>query len=131
MCAKVAVAMSGGVDSSTAAWILKQAGHDLIGVTMKLFDNGDVGVEGESSCCSLDDVEDARAVARQLGFPYYVFNFSCQFHRQVMDRFACAYEQGRPPTPASTATDTLSSAPCSQRRKSWTGTMWPRGTMSA
>ena len=103
MCAKVAVAMSGGVDSSTAAWILKQADHDLIGVTMKLFDNGDVGVEGESSCCSLDDVEDARA----------------------------PMSRGRPPTPASTATDTLSSAPCSSGRKSWTGTMWPRGTMSA
>ena len=99
MCAKVAVAMSGGVDSSTAACLLLQQGHDLIGVTMKLFDNGDVGVEGESSCCSLDDVEDARAVARQLGFPYYVFNFSRQFHRQVMDRFACAYEQGETPNP--------------------------------
>ena len=99
MCAKVAVAMSGGVDSSTAACLLLQQGHDLIGVTMKLFDNGDVGVEGESSCCSLDDVEDARAGARQLGFPYYVFNFSRQFHRQVMDRFACAYEQGETPNP--------------------------------
>ena len=73
--------MSGGVDSSVAAWLLKDAGVDLIGVTLKLFHNGDAGVNGESSCCSLDDAEDARAVARQLGFPHYVFNFSQQFRR--------------------------------------------------
>ena len=99
MCARVAVAMSGGVDSSAAAFLLKEAGHDLIGITMKLFDNGDAGVEGESACCSLDDAEDARAVARQLGFPHYVFNFSRPFRAQVMDRFACAYERGETPNP--------------------------------
>ena len=99
ICARVAVAMSGGVDSSAAAFLLKEAGHDLIGVTMKLFDNGDAGVSGESACCSLDDAEDARAVARLLGFPHYVFNFSRPFRTQVMDRFACAYERGETPNP--------------------------------
>lgn len=98
-CARAAVAMSGGVDSSVAAWLLKDAGVDLIGVTLKLFHNGDAGVNGESSCCSLDDAEDARAVARQLGFPHYVFNFSQQFRRCVMDRFAAAYEAGATPNP--------------------------------
>lgn len=99
MCAKVAAAMSGGVDSSAAAWLLLQEGHQLIGVTMKLFHNGDLGVEGESACCSLDDVEDARAAARQLGFPHYVFNFSQCFRKEVMDRFAAAYEDGATPNP--------------------------------
>ena len=99
MCAKVAVAMSGGVDSSTAACLLLQQGHDLIGVTMKLFDNGDVGVEGESSCCSLDDVEDARSVAYRLHMPYYVFNFTANFEKEVMDRFVHAYENGWTPNP--------------------------------
>jgi tRNA-specific 2-thiouridylase len=99
MCAKVAVAMSGGVDSSAAAWLLQQAGHDLIGVTMKLFQNGDLGVAGESTCCSLDDVEDARSVARQLGFPHYVFNFSQPFRTQVMDPFAESYARGETPNP--------------------------------
>ena len=99
MCARVAVAMSGGVDSSAAAFLLREAGHDLIGITMKLFDNGDAGIQGESACCSLDDAEDARAVARQLGFPHYVFNFSRPFRTQVMDRFVCAYERGETPNP--------------------------------
>lgn len=99
MVERIAVAMSGGVDSSAAAWLLKEQGHDLIGVTLKLFDNGDAGIVGESSCCSLDDVEDARAVARQLGFPHYVFNFSQSFRCQVMDRFVAAYEAGETPNP--------------------------------
>lgn len=99
MCKRVAVAMSGGVDSSAAAWLLKEAGHDLLGITMKLFDSGEAGVEGESACCALDDAEDARAVARQLGFPHYVFNFSSCFRTQVMDRFAAAYEAGATPNP--------------------------------
>jgi tRNA-specific 2-thiouridylase len=99
MCTRVAVAMSGGVDSSAAAWLLKEQGFDLIGVTLKLFDNGDLGVVGESSCCSLDDVEDARAVARQFGFPHYVFNFTQCFREQVMDRFVTAYESGETPNP--------------------------------
>jgi tRNA-specific 2-thiouridylase len=99
MAERVAVAMSGGVDSSVAAWLLKEQGLDLIGVTLKLFDNGDVGVSGESSCCSLDDVEDARAVARLLGFPHYVFNFSQCFREQVMERFVAAYEAGTTPNP--------------------------------
>ncbi len=99
MVERIAVAMSGGVDSSAAAWLLKEQEHDLVGVTLKLFDNGDAGIVGESSCCSLDDVEDARAVARQLGFPHYVFNFSQCFRTQVMDRFVAAYEAGRTPNP--------------------------------
>ena len=99
MCAKVAVAMSGGVDSSAAAWLLKQEGHELIGVTMKLLGGGEGSAEGESACCSLDDAQDARAVARQLGFPHYVFNFARPFREQVMDPFAAAYERGETPNP--------------------------------
>jgi tRNA-specific 2-thiouridylase len=91
--------MSGGVDSSAAALLLQDQGMELVGVTLKLFDNGDAGVSGESTCCSLDDVEDARSVARQLGFPHYVFNFSQCFRAEVMDRFAQSYESGFTPNP--------------------------------
>ena len=73
------IAMSGGVDSSVAALLMKQAGYDCIGVTMKLFGNEEIGLKKEHSCCSLDDVEDARAVAMRLGIPYYVFQFSDRF----------------------------------------------------
>lgn len=96
---RIAVAMSGGVDSSVAAWLLQQEGHDLIGVTLRLFDNGDAGLAKDRPCCSLDDVEDARAVAVRLGIPHYVFNFSACFREQVMDPFAAAYEQGCTPNP--------------------------------
>ena len=96
---KALIAMSGGVDSSVAAYLMKQQGFACIGVTMKLFANEDVGVSREHACCSLDDVEDARSVARSLGIPYYVFNFSERFREDVIDRFIAAYENGRTPNP--------------------------------
>lgn len=96
---KALIAMSGGVDSSVAAFLTKQAGYDCIGVTMKLFHGEDSGVGRTKTCCSLDDVEDARSVAQRLGFPYYVFNFSRDFKAQVIDRFIAVYESGATPNP--------------------------------
>ena len=91
------IAMSGGVDSAVAAWLMKQKGCTCVGATMRLHDGPDD--PGEKSCCSLEDVEDARAVAARIGIPYYVFNFKEDFGRCVMDRFVSAYEQGRTPNP--------------------------------
>lgn len=96
---KVLIAMSGGVDSSVAAYLMKERGCDCVGVTMKLFANEDVGLKKEHSCCSLDDVEDARQVARKLGIPHYVFNFSDRFADCVIRRFIDDYEHGRTPNP--------------------------------
>lgn len=74
MAEKVLVAMSGGVDSSVAAYLLQQQGYACIGVTMRLYENETAGIPRGHTCCSLDDVEDARAVAYDLGMPYYVLN---------------------------------------------------------
>ena len=96
---KVLIAMSGGVDSSVAAFLMKEQGCDCIGATMKLFRNEDAGIGRAKSCCSLSDVEDARGVAERLGIPYYVFNFTGDFAHQVIDRFISAYERGVTPNP--------------------------------
>ena len=96
---KVLIAMSGGVDSSVAAYLMKQRGCECVGVTMRLFANEDIGISREKSCCSLDDVQDARSVAAKLEIPYYVFNFSGDFKAQVIDRFTGAYACGRTPNP--------------------------------
>lgn len=96
---KALIAMSGGVDSSVAAFLTKQQGFECIGATMKLFNNDDVHVASEKSCCSLEDVEDARSVALSLGMPYYVFNFTDRFKEDVIDRFVAAYENGATPNP--------------------------------
>ena len=91
--------MSGGVDSSVAVYLMQQQGFDCIGVTMKLFNDDDIGVCKEKSCCSLEDSENARSVAYQLGIPYYVFNFTDDFKKQVICRFIDAYQNGATPNP--------------------------------
>lgn len=96
---KALIAMSGGVDSSVAAYLMKKQGYTCAGVTMRLFGNEDIGIPGESGCCSLDDVEDARSVAYQLNMPYYVFNFSDRFRECVIDKFIHTYENGATPNP--------------------------------
>lgn len=92
--------MSGGVDSSVAAFLIKQQGYDATGVTLKLFTSEDIDAgKREKSCCSLDDVEDARSVARRLDIPYYVYNFTDHFRQNVIDRFISAYVSGATPNP--------------------------------
>ena len=92
------VAMSGGVDSSVAAYLLKQQGYECIGCTMKLYANEDVGAS-KHTCCSLSDVEDARSVAYRLDMPYYVFNYTDDFRKKVIDKFVSEYTAGRTPNP--------------------------------
>ena len=96
---KALIAMSGGVDSSLAAKLMKDKGFDCIGCTMKLYHNEDIGVERSRTCCSLDDVEDARSVAYKLGMPFYVFNFADAFRDTVIRKFIESYENGITPNP--------------------------------
>ena len=99
MAEKVLVAMSGGVDSSVAAYLLQQQGYACIGVTMRLYENETAGIPRGHTCCSLDDVEDARAVAYDLGMPYYVLNFTEEFDEKVIRKFVQVYQNGGTPNP--------------------------------
>lgn len=96
---KILIAMSGGVDSSVAAALLKQEGNTCLGVMLRLYENEDAGLSRESACCSASDAEDARAVASRLGMPFYVFNFTEYFREEVLGRFARCYACGRTPNP--------------------------------
>lgn len=93
--------MSGGVDSSVVAGILVREGYDVIGITIKTYKYEDVGGNSgnDSSCCSLDGINDARAVASVLGFPHYVLDFSERFGAEVIDNFVAEYVSGRTPNP--------------------------------
>ena len=97
---KVVVGMSGGVDSSVAACLLKEQGYDVIGVTMQIWQEEDsCTVEENGGCCGLSAVEDARRVAWTLGIPYYVMNFRKEFQKNVIDYFVAEYLHGRTPNP--------------------------------
>ena len=96
---KALIAMSGGVDSSVAAFIMKERGYECIGATMRLFDNEACGMEEESTCCSLDDVDDARYVCNRIGIRHYTFNYQEDFRKYVIDRFIHSYETGGTPNP--------------------------------
>ena len=97
---KVVVGMSGGVDSSVAAWLLKKQGYDVIGVTMQIWQDEDRQTEEENGgCCGLSAVDDARRVASKLEIPYYVMNFKKEFRKHVMDYFVDEYLNARTPNP--------------------------------
>ncbi len=96
---KVVVGMSGGVDSSVAAYLLKKEGYDVIGVTMQIWQDNVSEQEENGGCCGLSAVDDARRVAQHLDIPYYVMNFKDEFKCKVMDYFVEAYLQGRTPNP--------------------------------
>lgn len=97
---KVVVGMSGGVDSSVAAWLLKEQGYDVIGVTMQIWQDEDNVVQEENGgCCGLSAVDDARRVAASIGIPYYVMNFKQEFQKNVIDYFTEEYLNGRTPNP--------------------------------
>jgi tRNA-specific 2-thiouridylase len=96
---KIMIAMSGGVDSSVAAYLIKMSGAECIGVTMRLHDAGGFDMSEESSCCTSADIEDARAVCERLGIDHIVLDLAGDFHAKVIERFANAYASGITPNP--------------------------------
>src|SRR6201990_3340647 len=95
---RVVVAMSGGVDSSVTAALLKAEGYDVVGVTLQLYDHG-AATHRKGACCAGQDIHDARAVADRIGIPHYVLDYESRFKEAVIDRFAESYVSGETPVP--------------------------------
>jgi tRNA-specific 2-thiouridylase len=112
--------MSGGVDSSVAAYLLKQQGYDVVGVTMRLWSDEVMSASSHNrSCCSVEDALDAKRVAQVLGFPHYVLNFEKEFKAHVMDYFVQEYRRGRTPHPCIACNDKIKFAFFLQRALSF------------
>ena len=127
---KVVVGMSGGVDSSVAAWLLKQQGYDVIGVTMQIWqEEEDEIVEENGGCCGLSAVDDARRVAERIGIPYYVMNFREVFREKVIDNFVSEYEKGRTPNPCIVCNHYVKWKHCLRRHWLWVLIILQRATM--
>src|SRR6476659_196470 len=95
---RVVVAMSGGVDSSVTAALLKAEGYDVVGVTLQLYDHG-AAIHRKGACCAGQDIHDARSVADRIGIPHYVLDYESRFKEAVIDRFAESYIHGETPVP--------------------------------
>jgi len=95
---RVVVAMSGGVDSSVTAALLSDAGYDVVGITLQLYDHG-AAIHRKGACCAGRDIHDARAVAERIGIPHYVLDYEKRFKAAVIDRFADSYVAGETPVP--------------------------------
>jgi tRNA-specific 2-thiouridylase len=96
---KIAIAMSGGVDSSVTAVLLKKMGHNVIGISMRLWDYSQVEDNSFGTCCSLEDIYEARRVADTFGFPFYTLNLEADFSKSVVDYFVSSYLKGETPNP--------------------------------
>jgi tRNA-specific 2-thiouridylase len=103
---RVVVAMSGGVDSSVAAGLLKRAGYDVVGVTLQLFDHGEA-THRQGACCAGQDIHDARRVAETLEIPHYVLDYEQRFRETVIDQFAASYIAGETPVPCVVCNQTV------------------------
>jgi tRNA-specific 2-thiouridylase len=111
---RIVVAMSGGVDSSVAAALLAEQGHDVIGLSMQLYDQSE-GQTSFGSCCSIDDLYDARRVAAAIDIPHYIMNFERQFQEQVVANFVGEYAAGRTPLPCAHCNSDLKFATLAER----------------
>src|SRR6187455_406113 len=103
---RVVVAMSGGVDSSVVAALLKREGYDVVGITLQLYDHG-AATHRKGACCAGQDIHDARSVADRIGIPHYVLDYESRFREAVIDRFAESYVAGETPVPCISCNQTV------------------------